>query len=266
MNYDSILTATDSNVINKTEFYRVGASLPDVTVPMAERMYVVSEDGYVMAAMVLAFFVLAAVLYNCRTMFSCRLKDFFTTKRQYAEEQVNDNGGEAVGILLLTLIGAFSVSVIYFNDIVERCSEVPVVSVPYWLYAVGILVFLCFVGLKSGLYALVNWVFFDKDSSKRWMQGYVFVTALTAFCFYPIALVETYSNSLREIVTASVILVVLLYEILMFYKLLANFKKKKGGYLLFFLYFCSIEMLPALVVWDVAMLFSGNIIVKNLLY
>ena len=76
----------------------------------------------------------------------------------------------------------------------------------------------------------------------------------------------TYSNSLREIVTASVILVVLLYEILMFYKLFANFKKKKGGYLLFFLYFCSVEMLPALVVWDVAMLFSGNIIVKNLLY
>ena len=266
MNYDSILTAIDSSVIHRTEFYKEGVTLPDSTVPMDERVYAVCEDGYVVAAMMLAGLILAVVLYYFRVAFRHRLKDFFTAKRLYVEECVGDNGGEAASIFFLILTSAFCLSMIFFNGIVEQCGIVPVVDIPYWLYAVGTLVCLCFVYLKVGLYSVVNWVFFNQESASRWMQGYMFLTAFTAYLFYPIALIDTYSPSWGKVATASVILVVFIYEIFLFYKLFVNFKAKKSGYLLIFLYFCSVEMLPALVMWHLATLFNGNIIVKNLLY
>lgn len=266
MNYDSILTAIDSSVIHRTEFYKEGVALPDSTVPMDERVYAVCEDGYVVAAMMLAGLILAVVLYYFRGAFRHRLKDFFTAKRLYVEDGVGDNGGETASVFLLIMVSAFCLSVVFFNGVVEQFGAVPVMSVPYWLYAVGMLVCLCFVYLKAGIYSVVNWVFFNQESASRWMQGYVFLTAFTAYLFYPIALIDTYSPSLGKVATACVILVVFLYEILLFYKLLVNFKAKRSGYLMIFLYFCSVEMLPALVMWHLATLFNGNIIVKNFLY
>lgn len=266
MNYDSILTAIDSSVIHRTEFYREGVALPDSTVPMDERLYSVGEDSGVVIAMMVAGWVLAVVMYYFRVVFRHRLKDFFTAKRLYVEESVGDNGGEAASVFLLMVTSAFCLSMIFFNGIVEQCGTIPVVDIPYWLYAVGTLVCLCFIYLKAGIYSVVNWVFFDQESASRWMQGYFILTAFTAYFFYPIALIDTYSLSWGKVATGSVILVVIIYELLLFYKLLVNFKAKKNGYLMIFLYFCSVEMLPALVMWHLATLFNGNIIVKNLLY
>ena len=44
--YDSILTATDSNVVTVTEFYKVGATVSSHTVPMQECGDVVADNGY----------------------------------------------------------------------------------------------------------------------------------------------------------------------------------------------------------------------------
>ena len=67
MNYDSILTAIDSSVIHRTEFYKEGVTLPDSTVPMDERVYAVCEDGYVVAAM-----MLAGLMSACSMLLPCR--------------------------------------------------------------------------------------------------------------------------------------------------------------------------------------------------
>ena len=137
---------------------------------------------------------------------------------------------------------------------------------PYWLYAAGWLVLQLFVYAKSCLYSIVNFTFFDREPSRKWISGYLLMTSLTAFLFYPIALMDVFSHLSHEIVIWSAILVVVLYELLLFYKLIANFKVKKYGYMLIFLYFCSVELLPTLVFGHLAVWFSDNYIVKNILY
>lgn len=264
--YDSILTAVDSTVVSSTSFYQQGVALPDHTVAMAKRAYTVAGDDYVVGGMVLMFFILAVVFHFGRTTMFYRLKDFFTTKRQYVEERVGDNGCEAFSVFLLIAVSALSLSLIFLDDLMETGGVAISVDVPYWLYAAGFVLCMCFVYVKLWIYMLVNWVFFDRESGKRWLLGYLLITSLTAFFFYPIALFDVFSYCSHEVVTLSAILVVFLYEMLLFYKQLTNFKVRKYGYLLIILYFCSVELLPALVLRHCTEWLIDNVIVKNLLY
>ncbi len=70
--YDSILMATDSNVINVTEFYKVGAAVPSRTVPMREWGDGMADNDYTVVAMAVAFMVVAAILFALRFQAGCR--------------------------------------------------------------------------------------------------------------------------------------------------------------------------------------------------
>lgn len=264
--YDSIFTTLNSNSISQTEFYKQGVSLPDHTVAMAERGYAVGTDDVVIACLIFMFCIMASIFFKGRTMLKHRLKDFFTSKRQYNEEHISDNSSEVIHVFTLIFIGALSLSLAFFNDLTKQYGLNKVADVPYWLIVAGGVAGLLFVYLKVAVYGVVNWVFFNSELNQRWLSNYFTITSLTAFFFYPIALVDIFSNNSHGIATASTILVVILYEILLFYRLFSNFKLKKYGYLLIFLYFCSVELLPVQILWNVVNWLSDSIIVKSLLY
>ena len=253
VDYDSMLTAVDSNVINVTEFYKVGATVPSRTVPMRACGEVAGDNDHVMVAMAVAFMVIAAILYVNRSALIYRIKDFFTSKRLFVDANASNNTKWKVCVFLLTLVSVASLSLIFWNGRVVLAGGM----VPYRLMAAGFLVLLCFVHVKAWVYALVNWVFFDSEANQRWMSGYLMLTATTAFPFYLLALLDVCAVWNHEFVTQGVILVVVLYELLLFYKLFINFRARRDGYLLNILYFCTVELLPTLVLNDVMVWVSG---------
>ncbi|MBO7581309.1 MAG: DUF4271 domain-containing protein [Bacteroidaceae bacterium] len=265
-NEKNIWLASDSDVIRQTELYKQGLLLPDRTVPMEQRDYVLGKDDYIVAGMMVMFFFLAFVLYNSKNVLLNRLKDFFTTKRTYVEGNVMESSGEMVNVFLLTSVSTLCFSLLFVEGLIAKSSYISQIGFPYWLYAAGWLVLQVFIYTKSCLYSIVNWTFFSREPSRKWMSGYLLMTSLTAFLFYPLALLNVFAHLSHEIVIWSAILVVILYELLLFYKLIANFKVKKYGYMLIFLYFCSVELLPTLVFGHLAVWYSDNYIVKNILY
>ena len=263
---DSIWLASDSNVIRQSELYKQGILLPDRTVPVGERSFAVRNDDYLVTGMAVMFFILAAILYRSRNVLWHRLKNFFTTKRTYTDDDTEGNSDEAIHVFLLISISAISLSCMFLDDRIALSSFLPVTGIPYWLFGAGFVVCLSFIYLKAWLYSLVNWTFFDKDSNQRWMVGYLLMTALTAFLFYPLALLDVFAHIRHEIVIGGAILVGVLYEFMLFYKLIANFRVKKYGYMLIFLYFCTVELLPTLVFGHLTVWLSDNYLVKNILY
>ena len=183
--------------------------------------------------MAVMFFILAAILYRSRNVLWHRLKNFFTTKRTYTDDDTEGNSDEAIHVFLLISISAISLSCMFLDDRIALSSFLPVTGIPYWLFGAGFVMCMAFIYFKAWLYLLVNWVFFDRDSSQRWIVGYL--------------------------------LVVVLYELLLFYKLITNFRVKKYGYMLIFLYFCSVELLPTLVFGHLAVWLSDSL-VNNILY
>jgi len=255
-----------SNVINTSPYYKLGATVPYRKVGVEEGYYKVAEDDYMVGVMALMFFIIA-IIYFCHSVrLNYRIKDFFTSKRLFSGDIRTDNAMESLNVFLLTLISAMSLSIIYFDDIITK-SHLPIGSSrQYILYVAGIGLILLFIYTKIWIYALVNWVFFDPEQNKKWTKGYLLLTTLTAFLFYPLALIDIYAKINSNIVISCTLLIVLLYECLLFYKQIINFKVKKYGYLLNILYFCSVELLPLLLMWHLAVWLSDSFIVKNLLY
>ena len=256
----------DSNVVNCTEFYRQGVSLPDRTVGAKEREAVVGNNDYVLGGMLLLFGVLATIVCRSREAIWWRMKDFFQGRRHFGGELPEGTGGMALHVLLLTAIGAACLSLILFDAMAEQNSPVSSAGMPYWLIGAFFLVCMGAICLKVGLYSWVNWNFFDGESSQRWIRGYLTQTSLTTFFFYPLALMDILRSISHEFVIGCVILVAFLYELTLFYQLIVNFKVRKYGYLLIILYFCSVELMPTLVLGYLAASLGDNSIVKNLFY
>lgn len=264
--YDSILIATDSSVINTTEFYKHGENALDIGIPMSERAYAVCNDDFVVAGVALLFLVMTCILYTSRRMLQFQIKDFFTSKRMYSNETSNENTKEVNNVFALTTISSLSLSLIFYNHLAQQYNFSTVLGVPYWVFGIGFVGFMVFIYAKAWTYTLVNWVFFDKESSKKWIKGYFMLTSICAFLLYPLSLIDIYFENSAKVVFWGIILIGIIYELLLFYRLLVNFKTKKYGYLLIFLYFCSVEIMPVLVLWNGLGWAADCFIVKNILY
>lgn len=258
--------APDSNLITTSDYYKTGVSLPDRLLPMKARTYSVANDDILVGGVAVMFFIMASIVFRSRMTIVYRIKEFFTSKRKYSDELMNENSSEATIGFILTAISAMSLSLVYFDHLADKFQFNSVLGVPYWVFAVGIVAFMLFVYAKAWFYSIVNWVFFDKESRKAWMLGYLFLTGLTSFLFFPISLVVIFYEDSFGIATQIAILVGVLYEVMLLFKLFANFKTKKYGSVLLFLYFCSVELIPALVLWNVLSWLTNSIIVKNLIY
>lgn len=256
----------DSNVVNRTEFYRQGVALPDRTVGAKGRSVVMGDNDFVVGGMLLLLGVLAFIICKGHEAIRWRMKDFFLGRRHFGGEQPEGTSSEALHVFLLTVIGSVSAALMLFDDLAVENAPILPASMPYWLIGAFFVAYMGAIYLKVGLYACVNWVFFDEESGLRWLRGYLTLTSLVTFFFYPLALMDLLNSVRHEIVIGIVILVVFFYELTLFYQLFVNFKVRKYGYLLIILYFCSVELMPTLVLGHLAVGLGSNDIVKNLFY
>lgn len=266
LNYDSILTAVDSNVINSSEFYAQGSDWPDQGFAMAERGYILTTDSFVLCAVLLLFGLLAATLYSSRSFIQFQLRSFFSTERKFSLQGATYKGSWVYGAFILTSIAALSLSLSSFHYLLERYQFSSVLGIPYWLLCLGYVFFMLFFYLKAWLYMLVNWVFSDRDSSYSWLSAYFLLTSLLSLLVFPISILDLFAIVNGQVVLSCYLFVMFLYELLLIFKLFVNFRAKKYGSMLIFLYFCSVELVPALILWHLLVWTSDIFVKANVLY
>ena len=114
--------------------------------------------------------------------------------------------------------------------------------------------FIAYFILKNIIYGIVNWVFFSRKDRGKWSKTWLFLTSLEGVLLFPLVLLQVYfSLSLQA---------ALIYKMLSFYKCYAIFFKRSGASLQIFLYFCALEVMPALALWGVLMI-TDNYLIKN---
>lgn len=263
--YDSILMTTDSNVINRSEYYTVGKGKPDRSVAMEELPYSASMDNVLTICFVAMFIVLSFVLYHSRHVLAFRFKTFFTTRRVYSTENANENKSETLGILSLSCVGALSLGIMFYYCLSVQYQFPSYFEKPHWVLALSSVAFFVLLYLRALVYSIVNWVFFEGNSRHRWNVGYFLLASLSSYVFYTIAVASVFFHLEIKSVTLCVLFVYVLYEILHLYKLFVNFKFKSYGALLIFLYFCSVEMLPLMLIWRLFDWVFNSYFVNNLL-
>lgn len=207
-----------------------------------------SYDGVVISSVVM-FFILATTIHNNLYHILERIKEFFSRKRKFIPTVTSSNIGSVRHTIVLTAILCLSISFICTS----HAKNLP------WVHEQGLSVtqltailfaaIYAFLYLKSLVYMLINWVFFDPERNHTFITAYFFLTSLLAFFVFPLSLLDVYAGLKPQVVTFCMVISLILYEFFLFFKLFANFKTKKHGYVLIFLYLCAVEITPILLIW-----------------
>ncbi|MCM1078228.1 MAG: DUF4271 domain-containing protein [Bacteroidales bacterium] len=105
--------------------------------------------------------------------------------------------------------------------------------------------------VESLLQQLVNYVFFPPRERSLWTAVKMMSTAWTGILLTPVFLLLSYfrlpvGNSL-----VYALIVIIFMKLLLFYKCFLIFFKKMGAFLQIFLYFCTLELVPPLILWGI---------------
>ena len=100
------------------------------------------------------------------------------------------------------------------------------------------------------LYSFLGWVFFDKNRTSLWLESYSTLIYYLGFFLFPFVLFLVYFD-LKIIFLVSIGLFLIIFtKILMFYKWLKLFFDNISGIFLLILYFCALEIIPCLLLYQ----------------
>ena len=229
-------------------YYIAGKTLPDPGMPSETRGYTPGNDSFITGGLLLMFIIGASIFAKFRWILLYKIKEFFSDKRKYSEENINTNSNDITSSLIMTCISTVSAGIICFRYMAEQNVSMPYGEPPYYIIgyisAGGMLYF----GIKCAIYAFVNSIFFKKEDCKKWMTSYLLVASLSAFASYPMALASVFTNTSMYEMSICTLFFVILCKILLLYRLFTNFKIRKYGISLIFLYFCAVEIMPIFII------------------
>jgi len=121
---------------------------------------------------------------------------------------------------------------------------------PRLLLGVYILACLLYLLFKWMLYSFLGWVFFDKNRTSLWLESYSTLIYYLGFSLFPFVLFLVYFD-LKIIFLVSIGLFLIIFtKILMFYKWLKLFFDNISSIFLLILYFCALEIIPCLLLYQ----------------
>lgn len=219
-----------------------------------------TDDGLAMILLG-CFFVSAYVLARSKKFLLQQVKDFMLHRERtsiFASSTAADMRYLLLLIVQTCVLGGVCISN-YFNDIrpalMERVS-------PHILLGVYVAVCLLYLLFKWILYSFLGWVFFDKSKTDIWLESYSTLIYYLGFALFPFVLFLVYFDLNVTFLVSIGCVLVIFTKILMFYKWLKLFSCNIYGVFLLILYFCALEIVPCLIVYQ-GMIQLNNVLIIN---
>ncbi len=103
---------------------------------------------------------------------------------------------------------------------------------------------LLFIYVKRAMYAIIGWMFIDRDRVRAWMQAYNIVLRITSFLLPPVTLIVAFLDPRFTVMVHIGLLLVVLSKLLILFKWIKLFCDKPYGYFPISVYFCALEIIP----------------------
>ena len=211
------------------------------------RPYSISSDDFIIFISIMLFALFGYTWYRSKEMIAHKTAGLFSTRSLSGGESFYDSGNEIVNYVLFFFISAMSIGLIFFNHITLFTLHFESVQTIIYALVFFITALVCgYIIIKLTLYNIINWIFFNKETTTRWASDYCFITAMLAYIFFPLSMLKVFFRLSDHILHPIVLIVFLCYVIFLFLKSCVNFRPKNNGYLLLFLYLCTLEILPVL--------------------
>ena len=215
-------------------------------------------DDAIALTLLACFFLSSIALARGKKFLSQQVKDF-VLHRERTSIFDSSTAADVRYLLVLVLQTCVLSGITFLNYFHDTCPAL--MDHVSSLLLLGIYVGFClaYFLLKWLLYMFLGWTFFDKNKTNIWLESYSALTYYVGFALFPFVLFLVYFDlSLTNLVIIGSIILIFT-KILMFYKWIKLFFHQFSGLFLLILYFCALEIVPCL------LLYQGMIQMNNIL-
>lgn len=208
-------------------------------------------DDVLVCLLFVCFFVIAAVLADKENFLGYVLKEFFLP-------HTNSDDSVKVNNKYYVRLGLYGVSFMSIALFATAYAASMGISYSYrGLLMVFAAVWTMYL-FKQGVYRVVNWVFYEHLHTMTWRYYYSNWTILSGICMFVVGACAIFFNLCSETMAILLSVFVVVTEMCLFYKAFHIFSQKKYGILQLFVYLCSLEIIPLLLVGKVLVNFLDN--------
>ena len=215
-------------------------------------------DDAIALTLLVCFFLSSIALARGKKFLSQQVKDF-VLHRERTSIFDSSTAADVRYLLVLVLQTCVLSGITFLNYFPDTCPAL--MDHVSSLLLLGIYVGFClaYFLLKWLLYMFLGWTFFDKNKTNIWLESYSALIYYVGFALFPFVLFLVYFDlSLTNLVIIGSIILIFT-KILMFYKWIKLFFHQFSGLFLLILYFCALEIVPCL------LLYQGMIQMNNIL-
>ena len=218
-------------------------------------------DDAIALTLLVCFFLSSIALARGKKFLSQQVKDF-VLHRERTSIFDSSTAADVRYLLVLVLQTCVLSGITFLNYFHDTCPAL--MDHVSSLLLLGIYVGFClaYFLLKWLLYMFLGWTFFDKNKTNIWLESYSALIYYVGFALFPFVLFLVYFDlSLTNLVIIGSIILIFT-KILMFYKWIKLFFHQFSGLFLLILYFCALEIVPCLLLYQVLVQINNILLIK----
>lgn len=212
--------------------------------------YTVHGDSILTMVLIVSTLVLIYCTKHSSKFFGFQIRNFFHTVRKDSSLE-RESASEMRYLIMATIHTAIILSLEFFFYSKAMIAETYNTYSEYTLMGIyfgGVLGLFIFEYL---LYSIVNGTFFKQHQCQQWRTAKMMTTAWAGILLTPMILLVAYFGLSTENSLYYTLGVIIFIKLLLFYKAFQIFFRKTGAFLQNFLYFCTLELIPPLVLWGI---------------
>jgi len=224
--------------------------------------YLFRNDNFVTITLLLSFFLVVWVISRSRHYLREQTKSFFHERERenmFSERTQTELRGQ----IFLIFQTCFVLGILFFDFTQEKQVEVFNHVSPYMILGTSVALCSLYYMFKTALYSFVNRIFFERRPCARFNEVYMVCVLALGLALLPVALLVVYFDLSFHTLLIVFFCVLLLDKTILFYKTWRIFFSYRWGWLHLFLYFCALEIVPALILFRILTFANGVLLAVN---
>lgn len=218
-------------------------------------------DDAIALTLLACFFLSSIALARGKKFLSQQVKDF-VLHRERTSIFDSSTAADVRYLLVLVLQTCVLSGITFLNYFHDTCPALMNRVSPLLLLGIYVGFCLAYFLLKWLIYMFLGWTFFDKNKTNIWLESYSALIYYVGFALFPFVLFLVYFDlSLTNLVIIGAIILIFT-KILMFYKWIKLFFHQFSGLFLLILYFCALEIVPCLLLYQVLIQINNILLIK----
>lgn len=205
----------------------------------------------VIAAIILTCFILTTfILSRGKKRLSQQIKELVSHRKRSNLFDSSSSSSDLRYSLLLIVQTCILGGILYLDYFIHKSPEVTTASSPHLLLGLYTVACMSYILIKWLLYNFLGWIFFNKETTRDVLTSYATIVYYFGFGLFGLTLFTVYFDlSLNDLTLYGIGLIVLA-KILTLYKWVKFFFNTFYGLILLILYFCALEIVPYLLLYQ----------------